>query len=299
MAKGKASNVEIIANARVQLHRAMEMAEQRGDTVAYEDARRAMISLGAIREDLERPRADGRRPYTGSRVASETSPAERLFLDKPAEAEKRIERLIGHFRHAEYVFYASRPTGIPTPRELVWLLLQDAMHTARNLRDEERAMVSRVATVMPATRDTIDEAYQRELSRLLDGMAQYDATEVRQTPNETAVDRMVDILDLLRFVVSGRKGRDVLRLKRCVLARAAGLSLEQCGRIFDRHRIDFDRRAMHELKSRVVGQILAGIERDFGLVRTSRSFRRLTVREIERRKKLRKMNAERGETDAG
>lgn len=222
-----------------------------------------------------------------------------LFLDKPADMEKRIERLIGHFRHAESVFYATKPRGIPTPRDLLWLLLQDAMHTARYVQDRERAMVSRVGTVMPSTRDTIDEAYQRELSRLLDGMAQYDATEVRHTPNETAVDRMVDVLDLLRFVVAGRRGREVQRLKRSVLARAAGLSIEQCGRIFDRHRIDFDRRAMHDLKDRVVGQVLAGIEAEFGLVRTSRSFRRLTLREIERRKKARKATETEGGEHAG
>lgn len=211
-----------------------------------------------------------------------------LFLDKPGELEKRIDRLVEHFRHAEYLFYLKSPKGLPTPHDLLWLLIADAVHTARLLPDVERRMVSRVGSAMPSARETEQEAFVRERSRLMDGMPQYDATEVRVVVHEDASDRMVDVLDLLRFVVGGHNGKDVLRMKRTVVARAAGLSIEQCGRIYDKHRLGFDRRAMWDIKQRIIGQVLKGIEREFGLVRTSRSFRRLTVREIEKRRKDRK-----------
>lgn len=211
-----------------------------------------------------------------------------LFLDSPSELEKRVGRLVEHFRHAEFIFFQSNPKGLPTPSGLLWILLQDAMHTARNTPDLERRMVSRVGSAMPSTRVTDNAAYQTELSRLLDGIPQFDAKEVRSTVNEAAVDRMVDVLDLLRLIVGGRRGKDVARMKRVVLARAAGLTIEQCGRIWDRSRIDFDRRSFHDIKSRVLGQLLAGIETHFWLKRTSRGFRRLTMREIERQTKARK-----------
>lgn len=222
-----------------------------------------------------------------------------LFRDKPRDLEKRIDRLVEHFRHAENLFFSRNRRGLPTPRDLLWLLISDAVHTARLMPDEERRAVSRVGSVMPSTRVTVDQAYQVELSRLLDGMPQYDATEVRVVVNQAAADRMVDILDLLRFVVGGHNGKDVLRMKRTVIARAAGLSMEQCGRVYDKHRLGFDRRAMHDIKSRVLGQVLVGIEREFGLIRTSRSFRRLTVREIEKRRAREKQLRQEAEAHAG
>ncbi|RVC47616.1 hypothetical protein EN781_00325 [Mesorhizobium sp. M4A.F.Ca.ET.090.04.2.1] len=212
----------------------------------------------------------------------------KLFLDTPKELEKRIDRLVEHLRHAEFLFFNVSKHGLPSPRDLLWLLLSDAMETASNVPRDDLRMVSHVGTVMPGTRDTADLAYAREVARLQAGMPQYDRTSVKSVPSEQAIERMVDVFDLMRFVIAGRAGKDVLRMKRTVMARAAGLSLEQCGRIWDRHRIDFDRRAMHDLKQLVLGQILKGIEKQFGLVRTSRSFRRLTVREIEERKKARK-----------
>ncbi|PWJ81547.1 hypothetical protein C7441_11079 [Pseudaminobacter salicylatoxidans] len=196
--------------------------------------------------------------------------------------------MIEHFRHAESIFFVQAKRGLPTPRDLLWILITDAVRTAQHMPDLDRAAVSRVGSAMPAARDTESDAHQRQLSRLMDGMPEYDATGVRVVVHETDVDRMVDILDLLRFVVGGHNGRDVLRMKRCVVARAAGLTIEQCGRVYDKHRQGFDRRAMWDIRTRVLGQILAGIEREFGLVRTSRSFRRLTVREIEQRAKARK-----------
>lgn len=212
----------------------------------------------------------------------------KLFLDSPKDLERRIERLLGHLRHAEYLFFNSNKTGLPTPRDLLWLLLQDAMETARDVPRDDLRMVKHVGTVMPATRDTAELAYAREISRLQSGMPQYDRTSVKTVPSEQAVERMVDVFDLLRFVVAGRNGKDVQRIKRTVMGRAAGLSLEQCGRIFDKHRTDFDRRSMHDLKQLVLGQILKGIEDQFGMVRTSRSFRRLTLKEIDQARRARK-----------
>lgn len=221
-----------------------------------------------------------------------------LFRDSPQEMERRVDRLVAHFRHAEFLFYESKPRGVPNARDLLWLLLQEAVHTARNMPDAERAMVSRIGSTMPSARAASHDAvgigaleredYEVQVSRLRDGMRQHDHIKVKETPTETATDRMVDILDLLRFVKAGRRGKDAQRMKRCVLARAAGLTIEQCGRIWDRDRIDFDRRAMWDIRSRVLGQILKGIETEFGLVRTTRGFRRLTVREIEARAKAKK-----------
>jgi hypothetical protein len=102
---------------------------------------------------------------------------------------------------------------------------------------------------------------------------------------------MVDVLDLVRLV----EDRERDRLRRVVLARASGLSIQQCGRIWDKHRIGFDRRAMNDLQQRFIGQILVGLDKHFGLVRTSRGFRRLTVREIERRARANKRRAEEAE----
>jgi hypothetical protein len=214
----------------------------------------------------------------------------KLFLDKPEDLEKRIERLLAHFRHAEYVYFniTNKRGGMPSPRDLLWLLLSDAMETARNVPRDDLRMVSHVGSVGMGARDTADLAYAREVSRLQSGMPQYDQTAVRSVPSEQAIDRMVDVFDLMRFVVAGRKGKDVLRYKRVVMARAAGLSLEQCGRIWDKHRTDFDRRSMHDLKVLVLGQILKGIEKQFGLVKTSRGFRRQTMREIDQARRARK-----------
>lgn len=218
-----------------------------------------------------------------------------LFRDTPRDLEKRIDRLVEHFRHAEYLFFLNNPRGLPTPSELLWLLVCDAVRTAQHMPDVERRMVSRVGSAMPSARVTIDQAYEVELSRLLDnselvsrGLPKHTSAPIREAVNQSDADRMVDVLDLLRFVVGGRAGKDALRMKRVVLARAAGLSLEQCGRVWDKHRLNFDRRSMHDIKSRVLGQILGNIEKEFGLIRTSRGFRRLTVREIERRRKERK-----------
>ncbi len=216
-----------------------------------------------------------------------------LFLDKPNDFNKRVDRLVEHFRLAETWFFIKNARGLPTPRDLLWLLICDAVHTARLLPDVERRMVSRMGSAMPSARETELEARIREVSRLADGMPQYDDTEVRVVVHEDASDRMVDVLDLLRFVVGGHNGKDVLRMKRTVVARAAGLSIEQCGRIYDKHRLGFDRRAMWDIRNRVLGQILKGIETEFGLVRTSRGFRRLSLKEIDRRRRDRKSDEKR------
>lgn len=212
--------------------------------------------------------------------------------------EKRIQRLLQHFRHAEYLFFNANRTGLPTPRDLLWLLLTDAMETASNVPRDDLRMVKHVGTVMPATRDTIQEDHARRVARLQSGIPEYDNTSVRSVPSEEAIDRMVDVFDLLRFVVAGRAGKDVLRIKRTVMGRAAGLSLEQCGRIFDKHRTDFDRRSMHDIKQLVLGQVLKGIETEFGLVRTSRSFRRLTLKEIDHARRARKREEARRKREA-
>ncbi|WP_027163399.1 hypothetical protein [Mesorhizobium sp. WSM1293] len=223
----------------------------------------------------------------------------RLFLDTPADKEKRIDRFIEHMRHAEGVFFASNKRGLPTPRDLLWLLFADAVDTQRQMQNVERRMVSRVGSAMPSSRETEGEAFIRERSRLEDGMAQYDTSEVRIVVHQSAADRMVDIMDLLRFVRAGRQGQDALRYKRTFLAHAGGNGAEFCTRVWDKHRVDImSRQSLHDIKSRVLGQILAGIEQEFGLVRTSRGFRRLTVREIERRRKERKREENRRRREA-
>lgn len=208
--------------------------------------------------------------------------------------ERRIDRFIEHMRHAENAFFASNKPGLPTPRDLLWLLFADAVDTARKMPDVERRMVSRIGSAMPSARETENEAFARERSRLMDGMPQYDATEVRVVVHESAADRMTDVMDLLRFVRAGRQGADALRHKRTFLAHAGGYGVEFCTRVWDKHRVDLmSRQSLHDLKGKVLGQILAGIEAEFGLVRTSRSFRRLNIREIEKRRKDRKREEKR------
>ncbi len=218
----------------------------------------------------------------------------RLFLDTPAELEKRIDRFIEHMRHAEDIFFTKNKRGLPTPRDLIWLLFADAVDTARNMPDVERRMVAKVGSAMPSSRETEHQAYVRELSRMADGMPQYDTTEVRIVVHQSAADRMVDIMDLLRFVRAGRQGQDAQRYKRTFLAHAGGHGVEFCTRVWDRHRVDImPRQSLHDVKSRVLGQILAGIEKEFGLVRTSRGFRRKTVREIDQLRRERKREEKR------
>lgn len=213
----------------------------------------------------------------------------RLFLDTPVDLEKRIDRFIEHMRHAEDIFFAKNPHGLPTARDLLWVLFADAVDTARNMPDVERRMVARVGSAMPSSRETEHQAYVRELSRMADGMPQYDTTEVRIVVHESAVDRMVDIMDLLRFVRAGRAGQEVQRYKRTFLAHAGGHGVEFCTRVWDPYRTEvMSRQSLNDVKNRVLGQILAGIEQEFGLVRTSRSFRRLSVREIDQRRRDRK-----------
>lgn len=206
-----------------------------------------------------------------------------LFMDSPAEREKRIDRIVEHIRHAEWLHSTKKHSRAPTPATLLWLLLEDAMTTVRNTPFDELRQVSQVRSLMPQARVSDNEAWALQVARLSSGMRQWEDKQVRRAVNASDVDRMVDVLDLLRFV----QGRDRDRLCRATLARAAGLSIDQCGRVWDRFRTDFDRRAMHDIKQRVVGQVLDGMDRHFGLVRTSRGFRRLTVREIEKRKKRR------------
>jgi hypothetical protein len=214
-----------------------------------------------------------------------------LFRDSLVDREKRIDRMMLHFRHAEYLFLTSKPVGLPTPHELIWLLFQDAMHTVRNTPFTELQRVSNVRSLMPATRITDNDAFATELARLQSNLPQWDSKMVRTTVSAADVDRMVDVLDLVRLV----EDRERDRLRRVVLARASGLSIQQCGRIWDKHRIGFDRRAMNDLQQRFIGQILVGLDKHFGLVRTSRGFRRLTVREIERRARANKRRAEEAE----
>lgn len=220
----------------------------------------------------------------------------RIFFDTPSQLEKRIERMVEHFRHAEWIFENQKLLHRKDSRrkatsDLLWLLVQDAMHTVRNMPDNDRRRLAKLPTIMPGTRISFQEAYEIELSRLQAGMSQYDYKEQRSTINQSDVARMVDVLDLMRLV----QHRNARLMVRVTLARAAGLSIEQCGRIWDRHRIDFDRRAFHDIKSRTLGQILLGLEVELGLAKSARGLRRLTQREIEHRARLRK----KGGLDAG
>lgn len=212
----------------------------------------------------------------------------RLFLDSPKELEKRIDRMVDHFRTAEYLFYQTKSKGIPNPRELIWLLFQDAMRTARNTPFTEIYKLRSMRSALPDTRVSEADAFATKVARLSSGMSQYDDSVVRSKVNETDLDRMVDVLDLLRFAA----GEGALRRRRVVLARAAGLTNEQCARIWDRFRVYEGPRQMayvvYDAKQRVIGDILQGMDRHFALARTSRGFRRLSIREIERRKRAKK-----------
>lgn len=204
-----------------------------------------------------------------------------LFLDTPSELSKRIDRLIRHLRQADEAHHMRRPGRTPSMIEGLWVLLQDAMETARRTPDVERRRLGSMKSSWPGARIDELEAFVARLSRLQQGLPEFEATEVRATVSEAAVDRMVDVLDLLRFV---RQDRDAARPLRVVLARAAGLSLEQCGRVWDRSRAQpLDRRAFHDIKTRILGRIAKGMAEEFGLVRTGRGYERLTLREIEAR----------------
>lgn len=298
---------QLLDEMRVEQHRRVKEAVTRQDKVAEEEARRQIARIGSATDELEilaRPPGRSPKPVVVDRDVADAA----KFAEPVRERTKRIDRLMQHFRFAEAAWFIANEgkKGLPTPMGLLWLLVQDAVHTSQNLPDRERQALSRVGSVMPEMRAASHDLasvhelnrrdYEAQVARLQAGMRQQEHIKVRETPSGEAVDRMTDVLDLFRFVVAGRKGKDASRLKAVVRARAAGLSLEQCGRIWDAQRKDFDRKAMSDTKQRVLGQILSGIEREFGLIRTSRSFRRLTVREIEARAKARKRLE--AETDA-
>jgi hypothetical protein len=204
-----------------------------------------------------------------------------LFLDTPLELSKRIDRLIEHLRRAEEMHPGRRPGRTPSMIDSLWVLLQDAMETARRTPDVERRRLGSMKGSWPTARVDAIEDFVARLSRLQQGLPEFEATEVRVAVSEAAVDRMVDVLDLLRFV---RQDRDATRPLRVVLARAAGLSLEQCGRVWDRSRAQpLDRRAFHDMKTRILGRIAKGMADEFGLLRAGGDFQRLSFREIEER----------------
>ena len=180
--------------------------------------------------------------------------------DSERDRKVRIERLIVHLRHGQYLFLSTTRKRAPSPHDVYWVLFCDAMKTARNMPDTELDKVRRVRSSMPDVRFSPQDAYEIELDRLRCGMSQYDPVRVKQPVSETDVERMVDILDLLRFV--GGKGNIVV-IKKTFLARAAGLTLEQCARIWNRHQTDFDRRKLSYLKRRVIGQVIKGVKDEF------------------------------------
>lgn len=283
--------ISVLESATVKLHRVRDIAARFGGD---DDIHSAIVQIGSHRNQLERSISElPDRRISKAATALREAPAETLFHDTPAERERRVDRLIEHFRQAEVWWSINHEgkKGLPTPRDFLWLLICDAERTVRLLPDEVRK-VSRVGTVLPAVRDTLQADQFRRNARLEAGMAEYDAAETREIASDSAADRMTDILDLFRFVTGGRAGADAARLKRCVRACAAGFPVEQCGRVYDKHRIGFDRRAMEDIKDRVLGQILAGIATEFNLVKTNHGFRRLTVREIEARRKVKKQLAE-------
>lgn len=197
------------------------------------------------------------------------------FLDSPAQLQKRIARIEGHFRHARMIYDATHPYGgLPMASDLVVILLRDAMYCHRMIPDAERQRLSRIKTWMPANRFSDLDAYELELSRLLTGMSAFDPTKVRVSVSADDVDRMVDVLDLLRFVRGVEANRDC----RLVLASSAGLTLEQCARVWDRFRVWGSmrevRRLIREAEQRIAGQILSGMARDFGLVAVGPTLRR-------------------------
>lgn len=90
------SELEAVA---VDLHRAKEMAARFG---AEDDVHRALVRVGSLRNQCEKDLTElpARRISKSGMVLQET-PAATLFPDTPADREKRVDRLIEHFRHAE------------------------------------------------------------------------------------------------------------------------------------------------------------------------------------------------------
>ena len=101
------------------------------------------------------------------------------FLDSPAELDKRIDRLLDHLRFARTRFDHTNVRGLPTPAQLVLILIKDAMYTHRMLPDLEHGRLSKIRTLMPQTRFSDRDVYDLELSRLLSGMSAFDPTRVR------------------------------------------------------------------------------------------------------------------------
>ncbi|MGB3833738.1 MAG: hypothetical protein WA975_17955 [Mesorhizobium sp.] len=214
-----------------------------------------------------------------------------LFLDNPKELERRVERLVDHFKHADHLLRENSKvrSRSRTPIRLLWVLFEEAGRTARSMPDRELQMVRGAGSSMPKWRLTEAEAYAIELGRRLDPRfsTPYDRSKTIRLSDGEAVNRMVDVYDLLRFV----RKEGWQRRRAVLMARTSGLTVEQCSRIWNRHLAYEGPRhrslVVNDAIQRALSEILLGIQEHFYLRHTGRGFERLSEREIEKRKRRR------------
>lgn len=241
-----------------------------------------------------------------------------LFKEGLEEAHKRIDRLVEHFRHADYlvrqkllVQAVERRGGARRlnaeeqrladlareKKELLMTLFAEAVLVERSLPDGERSLLRGGNNFWRRVVLTDADAWFAQNARKSDlrfrgthlaFSSEYDEPVKPRARSADAVQRCWDVLDLLRFIQS----EGAVQLKSLVWNRASGMPVDECARklnpnhVYDgpRHR----RYVVNEAINRALSEIFKGMESEFHLRFTARGLERLAEREIDRRAKVRK-----------
>ncbi|MCB1423210.1 MAG: hypothetical protein KDJ69_12245 [Nitratireductor sp.] len=189
-------------------------------------------------------------------------PNEGLVVDKAAD------EVFQYLKTCDYLARESVFKREPTPYDVLNFAFKDAMRTHRKIPDRERTMLNSMRSTMPEVTRSDKELYDIQLDRLLSGMpSHYGNTQLKHY-DRMALDRMMMAFDLLNFIQS----KDWHRLRKLVLLRANGATVDQCSRFWNKRRPTFSRQYLLQLIQKAYGQVYVGLERKHGIYRNHRSF---------------------------
>lgn len=148
-------------------------------------------------------------------------------------------------------------------RDVIWSLLVEAVAVIDRLPDQDKRWLS------SGTRSggwnmvglTVADLRDIERVRLLSAMKPYDG-QTKVTPQSFDIDRAIGVMGWLTWCNSARLPD---RLKKAALALAKGGETEVVHRIYCPTRKP-NRQNIHEIKTRTIGLILAGLKADLGIV---------------------------------
>lgn len=147
-------------------------------------------------------------------------------------------------------------------RDVIWSLLVEAVAVIDRLPDQEKRWLT------SGTRSggwnmvglTASDLKDIERIRLLSAMKPYDG-QTKVTPQSGDIDRAIGVMGWLTWCNSARLPD---RLKKAAIALAKGGETDAVHRIYCPTRKP-NRQNIHEIKTRTVGLILAGLKTDYGI----------------------------------